>query len=285
VSIDDPTLAAGGAAPRAAEPVAPPQIQQPAVEPRAIEQPGAPPHDDSPQNPQTDNVDPATATPAGGEAQLSATRPAASPNVPDSAGQNARFQQRPGEPAAQPPSGAVGSAATLAEIGILTIDQSGTGRLQQVVEGIQVRDVVGQAILIYPPTAPPETIVPPNPNVSDITGRRGAALQPGGGQQPEGGPSATAQRAAPGTSAGSAPAPPVNQRAAAAAVAGQANKPVAGGVIRLVSDRRPAAAAPTTARDVSSQPAAEEGQQQIQPRGGRAQRAASQSDPGERSPR
>ena len=59
-------------------------------------------------------------------------------------------------------------AGTLSQIGILTVDQSGTGRLQQVVEGVQVADIVGQAIVIHAPVQPPQTAIPPNTNVSGV---------------------------------------------------------------------------------------------------------------------
>jgi hypothetical protein len=39
-----------------------------------------------------------------------------------------------------------GGAAMTHQLGTLTVDQSGTGRLQQTVEGVQVKDIVGQAI-------------------------------------------------------------------------------------------------------------------------------------------
>ena len=48
------------------------------------------------------------------------------------------------------------------QIGTLTVDQSGTGRLQQTVEGVQVQDVVGQAIVLYSSSASANTPLPPN---------------------------------------------------------------------------------------------------------------------------
>jgi hypothetical protein len=97
--------------------------------------------------------------------------------------------------------------------------------LQQVVEGAQVADVVGQAIVIYAAAKPPQTAIPPNPNVSGV--REGA-----------GDPNVPAESQA---TAGSTQAP----RQPAPAVTGVtqvngATHPVAAGVIRLLSDRRPA---------------------------------------------
>jgi hypothetical protein len=100
----------------------------------------------------------------------------------------------------------VGTAGgTLNEIGTLTIDQNGTGRLQQVVEGVQVRDVVGQAIAIFAPANPATTPLPP-------------AGQP-------------VNDAAAAAAASTRTIPPVR--------AATGSMPVAAGIIRLVADRRP----------------------------------------------
>lgn len=47
-------------------------------------------------------------------------------------------------------------------VGTLTIDQSGTGRLSQVVEAVRVQDVVGQAIVIYSQNGSGQPGLPPN---------------------------------------------------------------------------------------------------------------------------
>jgi len=72
-------------------------------------------------------------------------------------------------------------AGTLNQIGTITVDQSGTGRMQQRVESAQVRNVVGQAIVLYSQNASsPETlpadlgltkpVLPLVPrNISDLT--------------------------------------------------------------------------------------------------------------------
>ena len=119
-------------------------------------------------------------------------------------------------------------AGTLSQIGILTVDQSGTGRLQQVVEGVQVADIVGQAIVIHAPVQPPQTAIPPNTNVSGV---RKAAGDP---NVPAQLPPAAASREVPRGAQ-----PPVLAN-------GQVNgstQPVAAGMIRLLSDRRPAISA------------------------------------------
>ena len=285
VSIDDPSLAMGGAQPGPAGVTAPQRGQQP-----AIRQPVTQPVIDAPQTLPTGQVDPTAGTESSNVAQAAATRPAALPNAERAVGENQPGEQSPDQATGirqreQLSRTVGGNAATLSEIGVLTIDQSGTGRLQQVVEGVQVRDVVGQAILIYPPVAPPETIVPPNAKVSDITGRRGAALQAGAGQRTSDAQTATAQRPAPGASRGAARPLPANEGEAAVQVAGKSAKPVAGGVIRLVSDRRPPDATPAATTDGAAQPAASERQEpQTQQPASRAGRAASQPTPDGRNP-
>jgi hypothetical protein len=133
------------------------------------------------------------------------------------------------------------SGSTLALVGMLTVDQSGTGRLQQVVEGVRVRDVVGQAIVIYAPATPPTTTVPPNTNVSGTRGETATAAATAQ-QQPGNVPSTNV----PGTNQprqlpGAAP----QQPATTGPITGAGTPtPVAAGVIRLMSDRRPNVNAP-----------------------------------------
>jgi hypothetical protein len=124
------------------------------------------------------------------------------------------------------------SISTLAQIGVLTIDQSGTGRLQQVVEGVRVRDVVGQAIVIYAPATAPQTTVPPNTNVSGTRGDSSATNQYPAGNPQAGNTQAAAQsRQLPGQT-------PQQQIANTGRLSGTP-VPVAAGIIRLMSDRRP----------------------------------------------
>jgi hypothetical protein len=133
--------------------------------------------------------------------------------------------RQPGRADTPPSEGS--QAGTLTQIGILTVDQSGTGRLQQVVEGAQVADIVGQAIVIYAAAKPPQTAIPPNPNVSGV--REGA-----------GDPNVPAESQA---TAGSRQAAPAVR---GATQVNSSMQPVAAGVIRLLSDRRPAIGATDT---------------------------------------
>jgi hypothetical protein len=150
------------------------------------------------------------------------------------------------------------TGTSLLQIGMLTIDQSGTGRFQQVVEGARVRDVTGMAIVLYAPSGPPATTVPPNTNVSGTRGdTRAAADQqttPGNVQ------TASEPRQLPGRT------PPPPQVADTGPLSGSPT-PVAAGIIRLMSDRRPTPTAPGTTGDQnqaiqqpsSNQPAADTG--------------------------
>jgi membrane-associated protease RseP (regulator of RpoE activity) len=107
------------------------------------------------------------------------------------------------------------------QIGTLTVDQSGTGRMQNVVEGSQVKAVVGQAIAIYSQTsstADQKTTLPPNLDPTADPGDSNTdAAQSRGGQTSNGGP-------------------------------------VAAGVIRLIGDRRPGPAAGTATEDAFGSP-------------------------------
>jgi len=118
------------------------------------------------------------------------------------------------------------AGATLNQIGTITIDQSGTGRMQQKLENVQVRSVVGRAIVLYSQGGP-QTTLPAN-----LNGSAGAAKRQGvndsttrdsqqptdatGGQGSAASQSAARQQATPGSQV-----------------------PVAGGIIQLVTDRRP----------------------------------------------
>jgi hypothetical protein len=132
-------------------------------------------------------------------------------------------------------SGANGS--TLNEIGVLTVDESGTGRIQQVVEGVSVRDVVGQAIVIYSQSAPIQNTLPPNLDPTVDAAADQAVNDP---NQTSPVPNATAPQQIPVDTA----LPATDQTGTAQPVAAPAQQPgsripVAAGVIRLISDRRP----------------------------------------------
>jgi hypothetical protein len=161
-------------------------------------------------------------TPPSGQARPLSTPPSGQTRPLTSTPTGLPDTRQPGR--ADTPPGEGSPTGTLSQIGILTVDQSGTGRLQQVVEGVQVAEIVGQAIVIYAPTRPPQTAIPPNPNVSGV--REGA-----------GDPNVPAESQA---TAGATQAPRQNAAVAAAAQVNGATQPVAAGVIRLLSDRRPA---------------------------------------------
>jgi PDZ domain len=99
------------------------------------------------------------------------------------------------------------------ELGTLTVDQSGTGRMQRVVEGVRVRNVVGQALVISASTKSPITTLPPN-------------LDPTADPAPAKSPAARGA-----TNPGSVASPPSSASPTGGPV------PVVAGVIRLLSDR------------------------------------------------
>ncbi len=92
--------------------------------------------------PATGQVNP-IAAPATGEVNPTNTTPIGQSTV-----DNAQLQERNDQNAK--PAGAPG----INEVGTLTVDQSGTGRMQHVVEGIRVRNVVGQALIISTAISP-----------------------------------------------------------------------------------------------------------------------------------
>lgn len=134
-----------------------------------------------------------------------------------------------------------GSGATLNQIGTITVDQSGTGRMQQKVESVQVRNLVGQAIVLYSQGGSPQTTLPAN-----LNGSAGTATPQGVVDSPASSGSPRANNANGGQ--GSAAA----QTAAQQPATSGSQVPVAGGVIQLVTDRRPPA---TTAPQTSQAPA------------------------------
>jgi hypothetical protein len=122
-----------------------------------------------------------------------------------------------------------GTGATTASIpvGTLTVDQSGTGRLQQIVEGVRVQDVIGQAILIHSQGSDSQTPLPPNLDVTADPQAAATELNDAN-QQIANGPSQTIEPPV---------APPTNPTAP-----GEVADPtlVAGGVIRSMSSPLPA---------------------------------------------
>jgi hypothetical protein len=192
----------------------------------------------SPGAPPTGQVLPPGAPPTG-RVLPSGTSPTGQPD-PDAENQDGVFGTGAGGDIA---SGNALSGATLAQIGMLTVDQSGTGRLQQVVEGVRVRDVVGQAIVLYAPATPPVTTVPPNANVSGTRGESAASATANQPQPPSNLPGPNRPRQAP---AGA------RQQANTGPLSGSPT-PVAAGIIQLMADRRPSAAASGTAGAIDQQ--------------------------------
>jgi hypothetical protein len=163
-------------------------------------------------------------TPPSGQARPLSTPPSGQTRPLTSTPTGLPDTRQPGR-ADAPPSGAPQSGAgTLSQVGVLTVDQSGTGRLQQIVEGVQVADIVGQAIVLYAPAKPAPTAIPPDANVSGV-------------REAAGDPNVPAQSQAATTSRDAQ-----RQALPAPAAAGQVDggtQPVAAGMIRLLSDRRP----------------------------------------------
>lgn len=126
--------------------------------------------------------------------------------------------------------------ATLNEIGTLTVDQSGTGRMQQTVEGVQVRNVVGQAIVLFSQGGAQPTL-PANLNGAAGTATRQGVVDSGSARGSQG-------------VVGGAQAGAVPEAGAAGQATPGARLPVAAGIIRLISDRRP----PITGADTTATP-------------------------------
>jgi membrane-associated protease RseP (regulator of RpoE activity) len=144
----------------------------------------------------------------------------------------------------QPPAPTVTAAtnnATLNQISTITVDQSGTGRMQQTVEGVQVRGVVGQAIVLYSQGAPQNTLP------ADLNGAAGPGSRAGVHDTALSRSSQGTGNQNEGKNAGGTPG---------------TRLPVAGGIIRLISDRRPTetgtanGAAPAVEQPASAVPAA-----------------------------
>jgi hypothetical protein len=134
------------------------------------------------------------------------------------------------------PGGGVGPSL---RIGTLTVDQSGTGRLQQVVESVRVQDVVGQAIAIYSQNATPQTTLPPN---LDATTDPTTGVQRTPARPTTTGPVVAGQPATTNVTGGTATGPNnVN-----------GNGPVAGGIIRLMSATPDGTGTTTTDQNIPS---------------------------------
>lgn len=143
------------------------------------------------------------------------------------------------------------------QIGMITVDQRGAGRLQQVVEAVRVQDVIGQAIVIYAPNANPRATLPPNLNAganpsaesgtpgTAAVGARQRTTQPGSeaadaaGREP-----ATAQP----------PAAIRNPETIANANSTSGNVPIAGGLIQFMTDGLPGETDGTAKQELQNTP-------------------------------
>jgi PDZ domain len=192
--------------------------------------------------------------PATGRVLPSGTTPTGQPD-PSAAGQGGLTQGGVNNDIAS--GNTLSGSSMLSQIGVLTIDQSGTGRFQQIVEGARVRDVVGQAIVIYAPSNAPGTTVPPNTSVS---GTRGDSRAFAGGQPAAG----NSQPAAPARQ----PQGRTRQQGASTAPLSGSPMPVAAGIIRPMSDRRPNSNAAVTTGATSDQDQPIQPQQTTQPAAG-----------------
>jgi hypothetical protein len=113
----------------------------------------------------------------------------------------------------------------LITIGTLTVDESGTGQLQQPVEGVQVQHVVGQAIVLYTQQVPATraNTSPPTRTVGDPRSGQSRDVQ-----DTIGDPQAAQQaRAADGAA---------TPETSGANQPNGSPTPIAAGTIRLVSD-------------------------------------------------
>jgi hypothetical protein len=142
-------------------------------------------------------------------------------------------------------------------IGTLTVDQSGTGRMQQLVEGVQVEAVIGQAIALYSQHAAVGNSLPRQlrRGVDPVGNTTSASIQGGGAsgnaaaQAASGvtnpGPRANNSRVRGGGASGSiaAEASPTTADNSFPHPTGQnAPGPVAAGLIRQISGQVPGAA-------------------------------------------
>jgi len=191
VGISDPSIIGGAAVTGA---IANPNVQAPPHAPPAVARtaPGA-------TAPAAGNVNPSNSTP---------TDPSSAVQPPQTAKDGVS------------PAPVGGATGTLGQIGTITVDQSGTGRMQQRVESVQVRNVVGQAIVLYAQSdssaTAPAAVTRPGAAVAPPAAGSQTAVDATTGQPLRTPQTATRQSATPGSQV-----------------------PVAAGIIQLVTDRRP----------------------------------------------
>ena len=145
--------------------------------------------------PATGQIQSLTAS-ATGQVNPTNTAPTGRSNVPDAQGGSSNENRNAAAPPMQN------------SVGTLTVDQSGTGRMQQVVEGVRVRNVLGQALVIYAATNSPTTLLP-NLDVTVDPASPKPTPKSESSNSPNSPPASSANRA----------------------------EPVVGGVIHLLSDR------------------------------------------------
>jgi hypothetical protein len=139
--------------------------------------------------------------------------------------------------------GVAGGVGPTLPIGTLTIDQSGTGRLAQVVESVRVQDILGQAIVIYSQRGNQQATLPPNLDAgADPLAGTGGRRAPAGGSGTESRPAGAVPQ--PGTSNA---APGISGVSANGVNRFQGIMPVAGGMIRSMSDWLPQSTSSTAA--------------------------------------
>ena len=189
-------------------------------------------------SPPTGEVNPSTTPPTGN------VNPSSSTPTGQSSVNNAQQAQMAREAA-----GGVASG-TQNQIGTITVDQSGTGRMQQKVESMQVRNVVGQAIVLYSQGGSSQPTLPAN-----LNGTASSATRQGVNDS-------TARDSQRPNDANGGQGSAASQTAALQPATSGAQVPVAGGIIQLVTDRRPPASivpqtsqAPTGVNEAIEQPA------------------------------
>lgn len=207
VAISDAAALSGAPQPGPSPPPNPP-VTDPGVSPNA--QPtgasGIPPANVPPVT-QSNQQSAATNSPA----QVDAVPPLGTPPNGNSITLPAQPVIPPVSTPNRPPNPSFG------DLGTLTVDQSGTGRMQKISEGLQIQSIIGQALVIYPQTDTPSVTLPPDLNPTIDPAAKSISQQ--------------------ASSAGSATAQ--NKGSIAGAATSNSAKPVAGGIIRLLSDRNP----------------------------------------------
>jgi len=150
--------------------------------------------------------------------------------------------------------GGVGSGSgTLGDVGMLTVDQSGTGRMQQTVEGMRVRNVVGQAIILYSQGDLGQATLPANLNGSAGAGsKQGIVDTPNAGQGDAAKSSAGANR---GNATTQQPTPSSRVAVAAGIIRLVPDHPTTGGAAGAgaASSTNPESSAPSTATPKTGQ--------------------------------